>query len=252
LSTLKSINVIHPSSATNNIVNDASGNVAIGNNLTVAGTATVGGVAAVAVAPSTAGNVLTSTGSAWASTAPAGGGLPTPSAVGQIPFSTNGSTYAATQKIVQGTAVTLTSQTSVDFTSIPSWVKRITVMFSGVSTTGSAPIIQLGAGSVTTTGYVSAFMDVNGNNLCGVGSSTIGINFSGRNLAGASNSYNGSLIITALGSNIWTATGASSSAGVGYSGGGSITLSGTLDRIRLTTVNGTDTFDAGTVNILYE
>jgi hypothetical protein len=71
MSTLKSINVVHPSSAVNNIVNDASGNVAVGNNLTVAGTATVGGVAAVAVAPSTAGNVLTSTGSAWASSAPA-------------------------------------------------------------------------------------------------------------------------------------------------------------------------------------
>lgn len=71
MSTLKSVTVVHPSSATNNIVNDASGNVAIGNNLTVAGTATIAGVAAVAVAPSTAGNVLTSTGSAWASTAPA-------------------------------------------------------------------------------------------------------------------------------------------------------------------------------------
>ena len=37
MSTLKSINVVHPSSAVNNIVNDASGNVAVGNNLTVAG-----------------------------------------------------------------------------------------------------------------------------------------------------------------------------------------------------------------------
>ena len=43
MSTLKSINVVHPSSAVNNIVNDASGNVAVGNNLTVAGTATVTG-----------------------------------------------------------------------------------------------------------------------------------------------------------------------------------------------------------------
>lgn len=30
------------------------------------------------------------------------------------------------------------------------------------------------------------------------------------------------------------------------------TLSATLDRVRLTTVNGTDTFDAGLVNIIYE
>jgi len=47
VSTLKSINVIHPSSATNNIVNDASGNVAIGNNLTVAGTVTSTGTVAM-------------------------------------------------------------------------------------------------------------------------------------------------------------------------------------------------------------
>jgi hypothetical protein len=43
MSTLKSINIVHPSSATNNIVNDASGNVAVGNNLTVAGTSTLTG-----------------------------------------------------------------------------------------------------------------------------------------------------------------------------------------------------------------
>ena len=67
MSTIKTINVQHPSSATINIVNDASGNVAIG------GTLTVGGVAAVAVAPGTSGNVLTSNGTIWTS-APGGGG----------------------------------------------------------------------------------------------------------------------------------------------------------------------------------
>jgi hypothetical protein len=34
--------------------------------------------------------------------------------------------------------------------------------------------------------------------------------------------------------------------------GNALALGGVLDRVRLTTVNGTDTFDAGTVNILYE
>jgi len=53
-----------------------------------------------------------------------------------------------------GTAVNTTSGTSIDLTSIPSWVKRITVMLNGVSTNGaSIPQIQLGAGSVDTTGY---------------------------------------------------------------------------------------------------
>ncbi len=201
------------------------------------------------VAPSTSGNVLTSNGTTWTSAAPSTG-LAT--AIGQVPFSTDGSTFTPTQKITQSTAVATTSGTSIDFTSIPSWVKRITMMFNAVSTTGSAPIVQLGAGSITTSGYVSGFIDVNAPNLCGVGTSTIGINFSGRNLAAAANSYYGTLIITALGSNIWTATGGSVSSGVGYTGGGSVTLSGTLDRVRLTTANGTDTFDAGSVNILYE
>jgi hypothetical protein len=69
MSTLKTINIIHPSGSTNNIVNDASGNITVGNNLTVTGTATVGGNAVVAVTPGTSGNVLTSNGSAWTSAA---------------------------------------------------------------------------------------------------------------------------------------------------------------------------------------
>ena len=52
-----------------------------------------------------------------------------------------------------GTAVASTSGTSNDFTSIPSWVKRITVMFNGVSTNGTSPVqLQIGAGSVTAQG----------------------------------------------------------------------------------------------------
>ena len=59
--------------------------------------------------------------------------------------------------IASGTAVASTSGTSIDFTGIPSWVKRITVMLSGVSTSGtSIVLIQIGAGSVTTSGYASS------------------------------------------------------------------------------------------------
>ena len=57
-------------------------------------------------------------------------------------------------QLISGTAVASTSGTSIDFTGIPSWVKRVTVMFSGVSTNGaSLPQIQIGAGSVQTSGY---------------------------------------------------------------------------------------------------
>lgn len=246
MSTLKSINVQHPSSATINLVNDSSGNVAVG------GTLTVGGVAAVAVAPSTAGNVLTSNGTAWTSAAPAGGGLPTPSAIGQIPFSTNGSTYAATQKIVQGTAQASTSGTAVDFTSIPSWVKRITVIFDGVSTSGTSFIqFQIGSGSVATTGYNAA----QSQQAAGASGGASGTSGFGLQSALAANLIYGQAIFSLLGSNTWaflfngaTTTGQA----VTLLSAGAKTLSGALDRVRITTVNGTDTFDAGSINILYE
>jgi hypothetical protein len=254
MSTLKSINVIHPSSAVNNIVNDASGNVAVGNNLTVAGTATVGGVAAVAVAPGTNGNVLTSNGTAWTSAAPSGGGLPTPSAIGQIPFSTNGSTYAATQKITQGTAQASTSGTSIDFTSIPSWVKRVTVMFNGVSTSGTSPVlIQIGSGSVTTSGYTSgAFVGLTSGAGAIVITSSAGFTQSLQTGDLAAAARFGSCILSLLGSNFWASTGGLIGGSYAASTMGGVALGGALDRVRITTVNGTDTFDAGSINIMYE
>lgn len=151
--------------------------------------------------------------------------------------------------IVSGTAVTA-SGTSVDFTSIPSWVKRITVMFSGVSTNGtSVPLIQIGAGSVSTSGYVGGGWSSNTNNA----NSTTGF-ITGGSFNGSFNKH-GIATITTLGSNLWLcayAGGWGGTSGTGEAAGGSITLGGTLDRVRITTVNGTDTFDAGTINILYE
>ena len=249
MSTLKSVTVVHPSGTINNIVNDASGNVAIGNNLTVAGTATVGGVAAVAVAPSTAGNVLTSTGSAWTSATPASP-VPTPSAIGQIPFSTNGSTYAATQKIVQGTAVATTSGTAIDFTSIPSWVKRITIVFNTVTLSSTASLlIQLGtSGGVDTASYASSGTSSTGGAGGGTVSST-----SGFIIRSSSAFMTGSMTIQTLSSNLWVADHSGSVATTaGCYGGGVKTLSATLDRVRITSSTGTDTFTVGSVNIFYE
>ena len=63
----------------------------------------------------------------------------------------------------------------------------------------------------------------------------------------------GNVYLTTLGSNIWTATGSFALPAIGqhlFSGG--LSLAGALDRVRITTVNGTDTFDAGSINIMYE
>jgi hypothetical protein len=155
--------------------------------------------------------------------------------------------------LVSGTAVASTSGTSIDFTSIPSWVKRITVMFSGVSTSSTSVLqFQLGAGSVTTSGYSSAGGNFNNANNTGVANGSTGVYII--NSGNPANTYFGQAVFTTLGSNIWIVSGVY---GVGSATnvvafGGGITLSGTLDRVRITTVNGTDTFDAGSINILYE
>ena len=153
--------------------------------------------------------------------------------------------------IVSGTAVASTSGTSIDFTGIPSWVKRITVMFQGVSTNGTSTVqIQIGSGSFTTSGYLGA--------VAFTGGGSTGVNLtSGLGVANglaASSVFHAVAVITNITGNSWAygINGGFSNTAAGINGGGSISLSGTLDRVRITTVNGTDTFDAGTINIIYE
>jgi hypothetical protein len=145
------------------------------------------------------------------------------------------------------------SGTAVDFTGIPSWVKRITIMFAGVSLSGASSfLIQVGTSSgIVSTGYSGGGTRYGGAVIASA-SGTNGI--SPWNIT-ASAAYSGLAIWTLVGGNIWTCSlnfGASGGIESGGIAGGSLTLSGTLDRVRITTVNGTDTFDAGTINISYE
>ena len=194
----------------------AANNVVLGN----------GTSAVQLVAPSTSGNVLTSNGTTWASTAPV----------------TN-----------SGTAVASTSGTAIDFTSIPSWVKRITVLYSGVSTSGTSNyLVQIGSGSVTGSGYASAAFSVDGANATGISTSTAG--FLTARVVTAAALFTGSIVISNITENTWVESGSliNISAGWGTTSTGSLALAGVLDRVRITTTNGTDTFDAGSINILYE
>ena len=169
-----------------------------------------------------------------------------------IVLNTDGTTtIAAPSNIIKsGTAVASTSGTSIDFTGIPSWVKRVTVMFSGVSTSGTALFrVQLGAGSVQTSSYVSR----NTSGTTGwnsVVTSTGGFDFQ---TASAASTTDGHLVLSTISANAWVASGlfTNSFPSIVWTGG-NVTLSATLDRVRITTVNGTDTFDAGTINILWE
>jgi hypothetical protein len=175
-----------------------------------------------------------------------------PSATGDIPFSTNGTTFASTQKIVQGTSQATTSGTSIDFTGIPSWVKRVTVMLNSVSTNGSGlVIVQLGSTTFTTSGYTGGWSYVGAANFTGAGNYSNGF---ATGVSSAADTRIGSYIITNIGGNTWISQCviAISNGTVHNFGAGYVTLSGVLDRVRLTTSTGTDTFDNGSVNILYE
>lgn len=154
--------------------------------------------------------------------------------------------------LVQGTAVASTSGTSIDFTAIPSWVKRVTVMFSGVSTSGTSNyLIQIGAGSVEATGYLSSLGNF-GNSASAATTATTG--FGIYNARGATAVIHGNATLTLVGSNVWvfSANMGDTSNAAQLLSAGNKTLAGSLDRVRITTVNGTDTFDAGTINIMWE
>jgi hypothetical protein len=150
-----------------------------------------------------------------------------------------------------GAANPLSGGTTVNFTGIPSWVKRITVILNAVSTNGtSLPIIQIGTSSgVEATGYLSTAQDG-----AASGNSTVGYLIS--RLITTSSSFTGNAVLCKVSGDTWICSGdiavqPTVSANV-ESIAGSKTLSGTLDRVRITTEGGVNTFDAGTINIFYE
>lgn len=157
-----------------------------------------------------------------------------------------------TQPLTAMTAVASTSGTSIDFTSIPSWVKRITVMFNSISTNGTSPcIIQLGSGSIDASSYVSSGTFYNGSTG---NSQTATTGLLAMHNHSSSENYSGIATICLVGSNVWVHSAGLCRHGSGgqIQNSGTKTLSGALDRIRITMVNGTDAFDAGSINVMYE
>jgi hypothetical protein len=157
--------------------------------------------------------------------------------------------------MVLRTSVQTTSGTAIDFTGIPNWVKRISVFFNQVSTNGSsALILQIGcsANGIETSGYIGTYETI-------TGSSGVAGNFSSsfqlENGTGASYTMNGMLFLLLMdANNTWTESATMGHGGEAYIrlSGGVKTLGGVLDRIRITTANGSDTFDNGSINIMYE
>lgn len=160
--------------------------------------------------------------------------------------------------IVSGTSVASTSGTSIDFTGIPSWVKRITVMFNGISSNGTNLFqIQLGTtSSIETSSYNGTSGWFGTTNLASSTAMSSGflITAAGGTTFTGSGIANISLLNSST--NTWAiqSTIARHDSGNNFMhvAGGTKSLASTLTTIRITTVGGTNTFDAGTINILYE
>lgn len=153
--------------------------------------------------------------------------------------------------IGSGTAQNSTSGTEINFTGIPAGVKRITVMFNNVSTNGSSnPQVQIGSGSYTTSGYLGSASNM----ATAVSSASFTSGFGVFPGMAAFVVFQSTLVIVNVSGNTWVASGVGGSSDQPrtFVSGGSVVLGGALDRLRITTVNGTDTFDAGSINILYE
>lgn len=149
--------------------------------------------------------------------------------------------------------VATTSGTSIDITGIPAGIKRLTVRLVGVSTSGTSDkVIRLGtSGGVLATGYLTGLLWVTTTSPGASSPLTTGWQFSS---ALAADTISSDLVLDLHGTDTWVATGGGSVTNRSHAFvfTGSVDIGGVLDRVRITTLGGTDTFDAGEVSLSWE
>lgn len=170
-------------------------------------------------------------------------------------------TFNATALYKQGNAVGITTETeqlttsgtAKDFTSIPAGVKRITIAISGQQSNGtSLPIIQIGdSGGIETSGYNGCTSGITNAAATAAFQNNTGFALATSKIS--TNGLRGVATLMALDNNTWVCSwvGAYADDDVQFNCAANKDLSGTLDRVRITTVSA-DTFTAGAVNIFYE
>lgn len=224
-----------------------------GDIIEVLGLSTVGGLTYLPLTGGTLTGTVNGTSANWSGNETVGGTL---AVTGTITgSSTIADSTAILRPLVSGTSQATTSGTSIDFTGIPTWAKRVTIALAGVSTTGTSQVqIQVGNGAIVTSGYNAGFDSTTSGGTVLAATGTSGLIIERTAAAAAASVRHGLATFVLVGSNTWVGNflGARSDAGAVHIAACSITLGGALDRVRLTTVGGTDTFDAGSVNILYE
>lgn len=148
--------------------------------------------------------------------------------------------------INRGTERATTSGVQIDFTSIPAGVREITALFNGVSTNGSSILLlQLGtSGGVVSSGY-TAGTTAGSTNFSSSAGFAVAV---GQN---AASEIRGILRFENISGNSWVLGGTVWNGSFSSNAGGSVALSGVLDRLRLTTVGGSDTFDLGAFNLTW-
>lgn len=158
--------------------------------------------------------------------------------------------------VVLGTAQTapFSTNTRADFSSIPSWVKRVTVMLSGVGTSGTAALqIQLSDSTLVSSGYIGYGVRFGVSNTYTTAFSSA---FVLSDAITNTDVFYGVYVLTLIDSNRWAISGGQTSTrttNISSQINGVVPLSSALTAVRVTTTNGTDTFDTGSIiNILYE
>lgn len=180
-----------------------------------------------AVATGTLGNVLTSAGS------------------GAPPTMSMPSTITSDTSVGTGTAYNITG--------IPAGVRCVSILFEGVSTGGTSPIlVQLGdSGGIETSGYVAESAHLTNGSVPGLQSSTAGFPVFSH---AASHALSGILDLRLKDAANFTWVSSHSCrvlTTIAVTGGGVKSLSAELTQLRITTVGGSDSFDAGTVALQY-
>lgn len=156
--------------------------------------------------------------------------------------------------IVLGTPVASTSGTSIDFTGIPDGVRRIVIGISGMSTNGTSDlIVQIGdSGGIETAGYLGANSSIG----AGVATTNYTAGFGLNSSVAAATTSHGTATLSLMDSTNFTWAYSSilgqSNAATTSLGSGVKSLSTVLDRVRITTAGGANTFDAGSINVMYE